>query len=98
MSTPERQAVSPATLRSPLSTAEDTGAARPSYSVVIPVFNSERIVGSTVERTISFFEGAGLDFEVILMLGMLGEYTVRTLNQVSDKETFHVVARLDRRE
>jgi glycosyltransferase involved in cell wall biosynthesis len=67
MSTPEPQAASPATLRSPLSTAEDTGAARPSYSVVIPVFNSERIVGSTVERTISFFEGAGLDFEVILV-------------------------------
>ena len=41
---------------------------------------------------------AFLNGVVILMLGMLGEYTVRTLNQVSDKETFHVVARLDRRE
>ena len=67
MPTPERQAVSPATVRSPLSTVADTGAARPLYSVVIPVFNSERVVGSTIEQTISFFEGAGLDFEIILV-------------------------------
>ena len=37
------------------------------YSVVIPVYNSEQIVGETVARTRAFFVGAGLDFEIILV-------------------------------
>ncbi len=37
------------------------------YSVVIPVYNSEKIVGETVARTRAFFEGARLDFEIILV-------------------------------
>lgn len=37
------------------------------YSVVIPVYNSERIVGDTVDRVIEAFTGAGLRFELILV-------------------------------
>lgn len=37
------------------------------YSVVIPVFNSEAIVGMTIDRTVAFFESHGLDYEVILV-------------------------------
>lgn len=39
------------------------GAAR--YSVVIPVYNSEGVVGTTLARTAAFFEDAGLDYEII---------------------------------
>lgn len=37
------------------------------YSVVIPVYNSERIVGRTVDEVVGVFTGAGLDHEVILV-------------------------------
>jgi glycosyltransferase involved in cell wall biosynthesis len=37
------------------------------YSVVIPVFNSEAIVGTTIDRTVAFFESHGLDYEIILV-------------------------------
>lgn len=37
------------------------------YSLVVPVFNSEAIVGTTVDRIVETFEGAGLDYEVILV-------------------------------
>jgi polyisoprenyl-phosphate glycosyltransferase len=37
------------------------------YSIVIPVYNSERIVGDTVDRVVDVFTGAGLDFELILV-------------------------------
>jgi polyisoprenyl-phosphate glycosyltransferase len=37
------------------------------YSVVIPVFNSEEVVGRTVERVVSVFEEAGLSYELILV-------------------------------
>ena len=37
------------------------------YSVVIPVFNSQAIVGETVDRTCAFFEGEGLDYELLLV-------------------------------
>ncbi|HEY3643798.1 MAG TPA: glycosyltransferase family 2 protein [Gammaproteobacteria bacterium] len=42
-----------------------TGALK--YSVVIPVYNSEKMVGETVSRTRDFFEKAQLDFEIILV-------------------------------
>lgn len=42
-------------------------ASRFTYSVVIPVFNSEAIVGTTIDRTVAFFESAGLSYEVILV-------------------------------
>jgi glycosyltransferase involved in cell wall biosynthesis len=37
------------------------------YSVVIPVFNSEKVVGTTVDRVVEVFAGAGLDLELILV-------------------------------
>ena len=37
------------------------------YSVVIPVFNSEAIVGETIDRVVRFFEDAGLKFELVLI-------------------------------
>ena len=37
------------------------------YSVVIPVFNSDAVVGVTVNRTVGFFRNEALDFEIILV-------------------------------
>jgi len=37
------------------------------YSVVIPVFNSEPIVATTIDRTVAFFELHGFKYEVILV-------------------------------
>ena len=37
------------------------------YSVVVPVFNSEEVVGRTVDRIVEVFEGAGLSYELILV-------------------------------
>ncbi len=37
------------------------------YSIVIPVFNSERIVGDTVDRVVEVFTQADLRFEVVLV-------------------------------
>lgn len=39
--------------------------ARPTYSVVIPVFNSEGIVGKTLQRTAAYFEARGERYEII---------------------------------
>jgi glycosyltransferase involved in cell wall biosynthesis len=37
------------------------------YSVVIPVFNSERLVATTIDRVVQVFTDQGLDHEVILV-------------------------------
>lgn len=37
------------------------------YSVVIPVFNSQAIVGDTVDRTVAFFESQGFGYEIVLV-------------------------------
>jgi glycosyltransferase involved in cell wall biosynthesis len=37
------------------------------YSVVIPVFNSEQLVGTTIDRVVEVFTEQGLDHEVILV-------------------------------
>ncbi|MFQ5508350.1 MAG: glycosyltransferase family 2 protein [Leptospirillia bacterium] len=37
----------------------------PKYSAVIPVYNSAGVVGTTLDHTVAFFEGAGLDYEII---------------------------------
>lgn len=37
------------------------------YSVIIPVFNSAPIVGTTIDRTVDFFEKQGWDYEMILV-------------------------------
>lgn len=39
----------------------------PTYSVVIPVFNSRDIVGATVKDVVTFFEGRNETFEVVLV-------------------------------
>ena len=35
------------------------------YSIVIPVYNSEQVVGTTIDRVVETFTQAGLDFELI---------------------------------
>jgi glycosyltransferase involved in cell wall biosynthesis len=37
------------------------------YSIVIPVFNSEPIVGDTIDQIVDVFTGAGLRYELILV-------------------------------
>jgi glycosyltransferase involved in cell wall biosynthesis len=37
------------------------------YSVVIPVFNSEQIVATTIDRTVAFFESHNLSYEIVLV-------------------------------
>jgi glycosyltransferase involved in cell wall biosynthesis len=37
------------------------------YSIVIPVYNSEQVVGSTISRILEVFGGAGLRHEIILV-------------------------------
>jgi glycosyltransferase involved in cell wall biosynthesis len=37
------------------------------YSVVIPVYNSEQIVATTIDRTVAFFESRGFSYELILV-------------------------------
>jgi glycosyltransferase involved in cell wall biosynthesis len=37
------------------------------YSVVIPVYNSEQLVGQTIDRVVEVFEKAGLSYELILV-------------------------------
>ncbi len=37
------------------------------YSVVIPVYNSDAIIGETIDRTTAFFEGLGWDYELIVV-------------------------------
>jgi glycosyltransferase involved in cell wall biosynthesis len=39
----------------------------PLYSLVIPVFNSARVVGDTISRVVDVFTGAGLRFELVLV-------------------------------
>lgn len=50
------------------------------YSVVIPVFNSEQLVGTTVDRVVSVFTEHGLDHEVVLV------------NDGSDDRSWDVIA------
>ena len=37
------------------------------YSVVIPVYNSQYVLGTTVDRTVAFFHKDAIDFEIILI-------------------------------
>jgi polyisoprenyl-phosphate glycosyltransferase len=39
----------------------------PTYSVIIPVYNSEQIIAQTVKRTAAFFEAQGWSYEIILV-------------------------------
>lgn len=42
-------------------------AATPTYSVVIPVYNSAKIVSLVIARTVAFFEKQGWSYEIILV-------------------------------
>lgn len=37
------------------------------YSLVVPVFNSEEVVGRTVDTIVDVFEGAGLRYQIVLV-------------------------------
>ena len=37
------------------------------YSVIIPVYNSQQIIGETIERTMAFFESQRWQYEIILV-------------------------------
>jgi polyisoprenyl-phosphate glycosyltransferase len=37
------------------------------YSVVVPVFNSEAVVGRTIDRIVDTFEAAGLSYQLVLV-------------------------------
>ena len=37
------------------------------YSIVIPVYNSEQLVGQTIDRVVEVFEEAGLRYELVLV-------------------------------
>jgi glycosyltransferase involved in cell wall biosynthesis len=37
------------------------------YSVVVPVFNSEAVVGDTIDRIVETFESAGLSYQLVLV-------------------------------
>lgn len=62
-----------------------------SYSVVIPVYNSEAIVASTVERVIEVFGGAGLRFEIVLVNDGSHDRSWSVISEIA-RTTPHVVA------
>lgn len=41
--------------------------ATPTYSLVVPVFNSARVVARTIDRILEVFDDSGLDYELILV-------------------------------
>jgi polyisoprenyl-phosphate glycosyltransferase len=62
-----------------------------SYSVVIPVYNSEAIVGETVKRVIEVFEGAGLRYEIVLVNDGSPDRSWSVISEIA-RATPHVVA------
>ena len=62
-----------------------------SYSVVIPVYNSEAIVGETVKRVVEVFEGAGLRYEVVLVNDGSPDRSWSVISEIA-RTTPHVVA------
>jgi len=74
----------------------ESGAARPSrgdfsYSVVIPVYNSEPIVGETVKRVVEVFDGAGLRYEIVLVNDGSPDRSWAVISELA-RTTPHVVA------
>jgi glycosyltransferase involved in cell wall biosynthesis len=55
------------------------------YSVVIPVFNSEGIVGETIDRTVGFFEDAGLSYEILLVNDASSDGSWEVLRKAADR-------------
>src|SRR5262249_1089659 len=62
-----------------------------SYSVVIPVYNSEAIVGQTVSRVVEVFEGAGLRYEIVLVNDGSPDRSWAVISEIA-RTTPHVVA------
>jgi glycosyltransferase involved in cell wall biosynthesis len=62
-----------------------------SYSVVIPVYNSEAIVGRTVDRVVEVFEEAGLRYEIVLVNDGSPDHSWRVISELA-RTTPHVVA------
>jgi glycosyltransferase involved in cell wall biosynthesis len=61
------------------------------YSVVIPVYNSEAIVGETVRRVAEVFAGAGLHYEVVLVNDGSPDRSWSVISELA-RTTPHVVA------
>lgn len=51
------------------------------YSAVIPVFNSQPIIADTIDRTVGFFEGAQLNYELILVNDGSGDKSWEIVSQ-----------------
>ncbi len=62
-----------------------------SYSVVIPVYNSEPLVGETVRRVVEVFDGAGLRYEVVLVNDGSPDRSWSVISELA-RTTPHVVA------
>jgi glycosyltransferase involved in cell wall biosynthesis len=61
------------------------------YSVVIPVYNSEAIVGDTVRRVVEVFEDARLHYEVVLVNDGSPDRSWAVISELA-RTTPHVVA------
>jgi polyisoprenyl-phosphate glycosyltransferase len=63
----------------------------PLYSLVIPVFNSEQIVGETIGRVVETFTRAGLRFELILVNDGSSDHSWQVISEHA-RTTPHVIA------
>ncbi|MBO0846717.1 MAG: glycosyltransferase family 2 protein [Nocardioides sp.] len=61
------------------------------YSIVIPVYNSEAIVGMTVARVVEVFEGAGLRYEIVLVNDGSPDRSWAVISELA-RTTPHVIA------
>ena len=61
------------------------------YSIVIPVYNSDGIVGETVRRVVEVFEGAGLRHEIVLVNDGSPDRSWAVISELA-RTTPHVVA------
>ena len=64
------------------------------YSVVIPVFNSEPIVATTIDRTVAFFESHGFSYEVILVNDGSTDGSWDVLQRAPARDSSHTVRAL----
>lgn len=55
------------------------------YSVVIPVYNSEHIVSTTVSRVCDFFENNSMDFELILVNDGSSDGSWRVISELAER-------------
>jgi glycosyltransferase involved in cell wall biosynthesis len=56
-------------------------------SVVIPVFNSEDLIGRVVERTIGYLTTLGYSFEIVLVNDGSTDHSWRTVKQLAEDDT-----------